>query len=43
MAVGWEVILPISLGYLILVAGFIRLANGEPMTQELPYLENIKL
>jgi NADH-quinone oxidoreductase subunit H len=43
MAVGWEVILPISLGYLILVASFVRLANGEPMSQELPYVGSIKI
>lgn len=39
MAVGWEVILPISLGYLILIAGFIRLANGEPMVSEIPFIK----
>lgn len=41
MVVGWEVILPISLGYLLLIAGFIRLAGGEPMIQELPFLRSI--
>lgn len=43
MAVGWEVILPISLGYLILIAGFIRLANGEPMVQEIPFIESVRV
>lgn len=31
MAVGWEMILPVSIGYLVLMAGFIRLALGESL------------
>jgi NADH-quinone oxidoreductase subunit H len=43
MAVGWEAILPISLGYLIFVVSFVRFANGEPMTQEIPFIGSIHI
>lgn len=38
MAVGWEVILPVTLGYLIFISGVLRFTLGEPEVSTVPYL-----
>jgi NADH-quinone oxidoreductase subunit H len=38
MAVGWEVILPMSLAYLLFIGGVLRFTVGEPEVNTLPYL-----
>ena len=38
MTIGWEVILPMSIGYLLLVAGILRFTAGEPLIIDLPYI-----
>jgi NADH-quinone oxidoreductase subunit H len=43
MSVGWEVILPLSLGYLIVVSNILRAFNGEPAVQELPFIGDLVL
>jgi len=37
LAVGWEGILPLTLGYLILISGLLRLTAGEPEVSFLPF------
>ncbi len=45
LAVGWEGILPLTLGYLILVSGLLRLTAGEPEVSFLPFanLQSVNL
>ena len=38
MAIGWEGILPLTLGYLILISGLLRLTSGEPEVSVIPYM-----
>jgi NADH-quinone oxidoreductase subunit H len=38
MAIGWESILPLTLGYLILISGLLRLTFGEPEVSAIPYM-----
>lgn len=40
MLIGWETILPVTLGYILFIAGSLLYFSGEPVSYVLPFIKN---